>query len=196
MLLVRGRIPSRSLVLDIHRNEWHAQQQAPTRGDFLPPAPLLLSFSFPRLDNHFLRRQRDQRPQRRVIPSSIIRRHTNLHTRQQPRFPIKLHMLWRRSQQQHPSISTHSTLGNCISPRAAIRAPLYTSLGRRQPRHERLERVEPAHDGGLARAVEHGVRYRDRRVGRAAAGEIVDAAPGGDIDGPAKLVGEGEGSYK
>lgn len=28
-------LPSRSLVLDIHRNEWHAQQQAPTRGDFL-----------------------------------------------------------------------------------------------------------------------------------------------------------------
>ena len=28
MLLVRKRIPSRSLVLDIHMDEWHAQQQA------------------------------------------------------------------------------------------------------------------------------------------------------------------------
>ena len=129
-------------------------------------------FSFPRLDNHFLRRQRDQRPQCRVIPSSIIRRHTSLHTRRRPQFPIKLHMLWRQSQQQQPSISTRSTLGNCISPRAVIRALFYTSLGRRQPCHERLERVEPAHDGKVARAVEHGVRYRDRRVGRAAAGGL------------------------
>ena len=51
-----------------------------------PPVPLLLSFNFPRLDNHFLRRQRDQRPQRRVISSSIIERHTSLHTWQQPNF--------------------------------------------------------------------------------------------------------------
>ena len=74
-------------------------------------------------------------------------------------------------------VSLRSTLGNCISPRAVIRA------------HERLECIKLAHGGGVARTVEHGVRYWDRRVRCATAGEIVDAAPGGNVDGLAELVG-------